>query len=108
MLNYLKKGQIAHFVQVYIKKDNKNPEDKGIPKIKCYSQDDFQWRLEKKRAVGYGNISITADNFVHLWAGKRNLEHLRNYRESRELRALEQSKKSKRLIKNNLLKILIH
>lgn len=79
MLNYIRKGQIVHFIQIYNSANNK-------PKIKCYSLNDFQWLVEKRRAVGYGTLSITADNNVHLWAGKDgkvNYEHLKEYKESR-------------------------
>ncbi len=84
MLNYIKKGQIVHFVQVW---------DKKKPKIECYSLDEFIRIPEDKGEVGYGKLSITADNIVHLWAGKINPEHLNKYKESR---------------KNNLLKIIVN
>lgn len=88
-----KKGQIVNFVQVY-----ENPEDNSSkPMIKCYSQKSAIQRnylkAEKEGAVGYGKLSITADNIVHLYTGKINLEHLNKYKESR---------------KNNLLKLMVH
>ena len=87
MLKYVRKGQIVNFVQLYDNSKN------GKPKIKCYSLKGFIESPDKnEREVGYGTLSITKDNIVHMWAGKINLEHFNKYKESRE---------------NNLLKLMM-
>jgi len=84
MINYVNKGQIAHFIQVW---------DNNKPKFECYSLYDYIRIPEDKGEVGFGKLSITEDNLVHLWGGQINKEHLEKYKESR---------------KNNLLKIIVH
>ncbi len=81
-INYVRKGKIVYFIQV---------EDNEKPKIECYSLDGFMRLSEDKKELGYGKLSITKDNLVHLWGGDIDKEHLKAYRESR---------------KNNLLKIV--
>ena len=87
MINYVRKGEIVHFIQVYDEKRNKQP------KIECYSLYDFIRIPEDKGEVGFGKLSITADNVVHLWGGNLNKKHLEKYKE---------------LKKGNLLKIVIN
>ena len=98
MLNYVRKGKIVRFAQIY------DSDKNNKPKIKCYDLEEFIEIPEKgEREVGYGTLSITNDNVVHLWAGKINPEHLDKYKESRELR----SKRKISHLKNNL-EILTH
>ena len=78
MLNYLKKGEIANFIQVYDKDNN--------PKIKCYLKDNYPLLMENKKYVGYGNISIDKENIVHLYSGNINIKHLDKYKESKKKR----------------------
>jgi len=85
MLNYVRKGEIVYFLQTY----DKN----GKPKIECYTLDEFiRIPQGKNDDIGFGKLSITADNIIHLQKGHVDREHLDKYKESR---------------KNNLLKLMM-
>jgi len=69
-IRYIKKGEIVYFIQT---------EDEKKPEIKCYNLYDFTRLSEDKKEVGYGKLSITKDNIVHLWGGKVDMKHLKKY-----------------------------
>lgn len=76
MLNYLRKGSILNFVQVYDSDNN--------PGIKCYNPSDESWAEENKNPIGYGKISITANNIIHVWGKNINQEHINKYKKLRK------------------------
>jgi len=86
MLKRVRKGPVVRFSQIYDKEKK--------PKIRCYSLKGFIEVPDKNESeVGYGTLSITADNIVKMQPGEINLEHFNKYKESR---------------KNNLLKLILN
>lgn len=76
MLNYVGRGKIVNFVQLYdTAKNNK-------PKIKCYKgMIEIPGKNEKE--AGYGALSRDINNKIHVWGLEINPEHLNKYRELR-------------------------
>jgi len=73
MLNYVKKGEITQFIQTW---------DDEKPRIECYSPNNLKPSdtiLQSSERVGYGKLSITKDNVVHLWGGSIDKRHLEKY-----------------------------